>query len=205
MFTEPKRTDGLKEPKMSYDTKRLWAIVSFYDFYDEITFKKFIQEIEHFIKIYDFPWEYDTYPNYGTASNWSYKYDYQECVECYEDYQLNNSHKKAQKLYDKRYFNDTTIDYQRLDETAKNIDTLRSQSSPNVYALAKEEETYDRIFNRIQERLGRRKETYKVEAEVESTGETQLNINGNLSVEDKLEKYETYFKSLNSKTESNTD
>lgn len=172
MFTEPKRGNGLNESKLCYATKRLWAIVRYYDFYHKITFKQFIKDIQHFIEIYEFPWELEDYPKYATAKDWYHKYDFDSCVKCYEDYQLGHSHKEAQLLYDKRYFTDTSTDYQRLDETAKNIDNLREQGNPNVYALAKEEETYDRIFNRIQERLGRKKETYKVETE-----NTNLNIN----------------------------
>ena len=44
----------------------------------------------------------------------------------------------------------------------------------------------------------------KLDAEVESTGETNINVTGSLSVEERLEKYETYFKTLNTETESDT-
>lgn len=159
MFTEPKRDNGLKEPKMSYDTKKLWAIVKFNDFYEEITFKHFIKNIEHFIKIYEFEWEHDKYPNLGTAQNWYPKYDYNECVECYENYQLENSPRKAEKLWTKRVLNDTISDYKSVDDCNKNIKKLRQEPKPNVYAIAKEEETRDRIYNRIQGRLGKKKET----------------------------------------------
>lgn len=164
MFTEPKRGNGLNESKICYSTKKLWAITHYNDFYHKITFKHFINNIKHFIEIYQFDWDKSLgYPNYSTACRWYKKYDFKACEECYENYQLGHNQKEAQKLYDKRYFNDTSTDYQRLDETAKNIDELRSQSHPNVYAIAKEEETYDRIAGRIQDRLGRKSERYEVD------------------------------------------
>ncbi len=37
MFPKPLRDDGLKEPPMAYDAKRLWAIIKYNDTYNEIT------------------------------------------------------------------------------------------------------------------------------------------------------------------------
>jgi len=95
MFTEPKRGGGLNESPTCYATKKLWAIVCFYEIYEDITFKYFIEHIEHFIKKYQFAWpEGKDYPKYSTACKWPSKYDYDECVRCYENKQLNFKIKK---------------------------------------------------------------------------------------------------------------
>ena len=77
MFTEPKRGDGLNESKVCYATKQLWAITTFHDTYNEITFKYFIEHITEFIDKYGFDWpKGKKYPEYSTAKDWPKKYDY---------------------------------------------------------------------------------------------------------------------------------
>jgi hypothetical protein len=164
MFTEPKRGDGLNESKVCYATKQLWAITTFHDTYNEITFKHFIEHIGEFIEKYGFDWpKGKKYPEYGTAKDWPQKYDYQECVECYENHKLGNSKKEADLIFDKKYLSDTITDFKRIDRLNKRHETLEEiedqTGEDQTYRKAKIEEEINSIWNRICVRLGKDKET----------------------------------------------
>jgi hypothetical protein len=163
MFTEPKRGDGLNESKVCYATKQLWAITTFHDTYNEITFKYFIEHITEFIDKYGFDWpKGKKYPEYSTAKDWPQKYDYQECVQCYENHKLGNSKKEAGLIYDKKYLSDTITDFKKIDRLNERHLQLEMEESTsdvdNTYRKAKLEEEINSIWHRIRERLNLDKE-----------------------------------------------
>ncbi len=165
MFTEPKRGGGLNESPTCYATKKLWAIVCFYEIYEDITFKYFIEHIEHFIKKYQFAWpEGKDYPKYSTACKWPSKYDYDECVRCYENRQLNFNTEKAEKIHDKKYFQDTLSDFKNYDAYDELIQQELQEPTPNVYRLERLENLKDKAWARNLKRSG--KDVQKVENKV---------------------------------------
>lgn len=186
MFTEPKRGNGLRESELCYATKRLWAIVCYYEIYEKITFEYFINNIEHFINKYEFDWPKpkpgkDEYPNYATAKEWPSKYDYKSCVQCFENYQLNYDKEKADSIYDKKYSQDTISDFQNYDSYDKEIKKELSKESPDFKKISLLEDLKDRAWNRSNKRSGR--DIKKFEGKIEG--------NVNAEIEHDFTKYTT--------------
>ena len=175
MFTEPKRGNGYNESELSYATKRLWAIVNYYEIYKKITFQYFINHIEFFIKKYEFDWPEpkpgkDKYPKYDTAKEWPSKYDYASCVQCFENYQLNFDKNKADSIYDKKSPQDTLSDFKNYDSYDSQIQKELKKENPNPSEIEKWEHLKDKSFNRSNRRSGRdvQKIVSKIDADVKS-------------------------------------
>ena len=162
MFTKPKRGGGLNESKVCYATKQLWAITTFYDTYNEITYKYFIEHITEFIEKYEFDWpEGKKLPEYSTAKEWPSKYDYQECVDCYKNHKLGTLKADADLIYDKKYLQDTITDFKKIDRLNKRheeLELLEDDDVDHTYRKAKIEEEINSIWHRIRERLDKDKE-----------------------------------------------
>ena len=181
MFTEPKRGNGYNESAICYATKQLWAITSFYDTYNEITYKYFIEHIEEFIEKHGFDWpKGKKYPEYSTAKDWPKKYDYEECRQHYQNKKLGTSKKDADTIYDKKYLSDTITDFKKIDRLNKRHEELeeieRTTGEDQTYRKAKNEEEINSIWHRIRERLEKDKE--------EPTGQEMIPIPNNPEHED---------------------
>jgi len=175
MFTEPKRGNGLNESPTCYATKQLWAIVCYYEIYEDINFKYFIEHIEHFIEKYHFDWPKNKpYPKYNNARKWPKKYDYQECVQCYENKKLNFNSEKANAIHDKKYFTDTVSDFKHYDRYDKLIDEELSKEEPDVNRLERLENLKDKAYARSTKRSGR--DVQKFEGNIKGNVKTE-NIN----------------------------
>ena len=157
MFPKPLRDDGLKEPPMAYDAKRLWAITKYNDTYNEITFDYFLHHFEEMIESASFEWKHNTYPNPKTAARWPGKYDWKGCCKHYEDYKLGKSRADADLIYDKKYLSDTIDDFKLIDSIKERIRLLQQEEkltgTDNTYRIAKLEEMINSIWHRIRERL----------------------------------------------------
>ena len=183
MFTQPKRGNGLNESPICYATKQLWAIVCYYEIYKEITFKYFIENIDYFIKKYQFEWpKGKDYPKYSTACKWPSKYDYDECVRCYENKKLNYNTEKAESIHDKKYFKDTLSDFENYDSYDDLIKKELSEPCPDIYKIERLEKLKDIAWNRNQKRSGRdvQKIESQINADVHSNNETLLDIDNEL-------------------------
>lgn len=156
MFTAPIKEDGLRESAQCYATKQLWSIVCYYEFYEEITFKYFIINIEYFIKKYEFPWpENKSYPKYDTAKDWPKKYRYDECVQHYENKKLGYDSEKAEAIFDKKYFNDTVSDFKNYDAYQKLIEKELTKSNPDLVKISRLEGLKSTAYGRNERRSGR--------------------------------------------------
>lgn len=162
MFPKPLRDDGLKEPPMAYDAKRLWAIIKYNDTYNEITFDYFLNHFEEMIKSASFDWKHDSYPNPKTAARWPGKYDWKGCCTHYENHKLGKSKSDADLIYDKKYLSDTIDDFKLIDSIKERITLLQQDEkltgTDNTYRIAKLEEMINSIWHRIRERLDKDKE-----------------------------------------------
>lgn len=157
MFPKPLRDDGLKEPPMAYDAKRLWAITKYNDTYNEITFDYFLHNFKEMIESASFDWKHDTYPNPKTAARWPGKYDWKGCCTHYENYKLGNSKKEANLIYDKKYLQDTITDFKKIDRLNQRheaLEEMEKYGEDQTYRKAKIEEEIDSIWSRIRTRLG---------------------------------------------------
>ena len=177
MFTEPKRGNGYRESELCYATKKLGAIVNYYEIYEKITFEYFINHIEKFIKKYEFDWPEpkpgkDKYPKYATAKEWPSKYDYASCVQCFENYQLNFDKNKADSIYDKKSPQDTISDFKNYDAYEEQIQKELSKDNPDPTVIDKWENLKDRCLNRNAKRTGR--DVQKFEGKIKSEN---LNMN----------------------------
>ena len=171
MFTEPKRGNGYNESPVCYATKQLWAIVCYYELYEDITFKYFIENIEYFIEKYKFDWpKGKPYPKYTTACLWPSKYDYQECVQCYENKKLKYDKEKADKIHEKKYLKDTISDFKNYDAYEEQIQKELAKDNPNPSEIEKWEHLKEKSMNRNDRRSGRdiQKIEKKVIADVKS-------------------------------------
>lgn len=180
MFTEPKRGNGYNESELCYATKRLWAIVNYYELYETITYEYFINHIEKFIKKYEFDWPEprpgkDKYPNYATAKAWPSKYDFQECVQCYENYQLKFDSKKANAIHDKKYSQDTISDFKNYDSYNEAIQNELDQENPDYKKIELLENLKDRVWTRNLKRSGR--DVKKFEGKFAGTVESDVTVN----------------------------
>jgi len=176
MFTEPKRTNGLKESPICYATKKLWAIVCYYEIYEDVTFKYFIEHIEHFIEKYHFDWpEGKKYPKYNNARKWPKKYDYQECVQCYENKRLEYDKEKADKIYDKKYLKDTLSDFKNYDAYERQIQKELAKDNPNPSEIEKWEHLKEKSMNRNDRRSGR--DIKKIEKKVIADVNSDVTVN----------------------------
>lgn len=170
MFPKPLRDDGLKEPPMAYDTKRLWAIIKYNDTYNEITFDYFLNNFEEMIKSASFDWKHESYPNPKTAARWPGKYDWKGCCEYYENYKLGNSKQEADLIYNKKYLQDTITDFKKIDrlnERHQELELLEKHGEDQTYRKAKIEEEINSIWERIRKRLGK-DDTEKEEEKIAS-------------------------------------
>lgn len=205
MFTEPKRGNGYNESELSYATKRLWAIVNYYELYEKITFEYFIKNIQEFIEKYEFDWPEpkpgkDKYPKYDTAKEWPSKYDYDSCVQCFENYQLNYDKEKADKIHEKRYFKDTLSDFKNYDAYEEQIQKELSKDNPNPSEIEKWEHLKEKSMNRNDRRSGR--DVKKIEANINSNINADVGIATNETEEERLNRYANYFKRINNKATS---
>jgi len=175
MFTEPKRGNGLNESPVCYATKKLWAIVCYYEIYEDITYKYFINNIEYFIKKYKFQWpEGKPYPKYTTACLWPSKYDYQECVQCYENKKLKYDKEKAELIHDKKYPQDTVSDFKNYDLYNREIEAELAKEDPDFKKIELLENLKDKVWNRNNKRSGR--DVQKFEGNIKGNVKTE-NIN----------------------------
>ena len=201
MFTKPKRGKGFNESPVCYATKQLWAIVCFYEIYEDITFKYFIEHIEDFIKKYKFDWpKGKPYPNYKTACLWPSKYDYKECVQCYENYKLNYNTEKADSIHDKKYLTDTVSDFKHYDKYDKLIDEELNNSEPDFKKIEQLENLKERVWNRNIKRSGR--DVKKIEGNINSNINADVGIATNETEEERLNRYANYFERINNKATS---
>ena len=200
MFTKPKRGKGLNESPVCYATKQLWAIVCFYEIYEDITFKYFIEHIEHFIKKYKFDWpKGKPYPKYATACLWPSKYDYKECVQCYENYKLNYNTEKADSIHDKKHLTDTVSDFKHYDKYDKLIDEELSKSDPDFKKIEQLENLKEKVWNRNNKRCGR--DVQKFEGNIKSE-----NLNYTVKSSQELDEiYENRFKDFINTAFGNND
>ena len=181
MFSERKNGNGLKESITCYATKRLWAIVKFYEIYEEINFKYFIENIEHFIKKYHFDWpEGKPYPKYSTAQAWPSKYDYDECVRCYEHKQLQINTQKVESIHDKKYYKDTLDDFKNYDAYNDLIYQELQKEDPDVNLIEKLEKLKGLSWERNRKRAG--KDVQKVEGNIKN--ETTTHVEGKVNMID---------------------
>lgn len=181
MFTDPKRGNGLNESPICYATKKLWAIVCYYEIYKEITFKYFIENIEYFIKKYQFDWPTGKpYPKYSTACKWPSKYDYDECVQCFENKQLKFNTEKAANIHDKKHLPDTIDDYQNYDAYNREIRKELEKDNPDPNEIEKWEKLKELSWNRNRKRSGKDVQKVDVNADVHNTNENTLDIDNDL-------------------------
>lgn len=193
MFTEPKRGNGYNESPTCYATKQLWAIVCFYEIYEDITFKYFIEHIEEFIKKYHFDWpKGKKYPNYNNARKWPKKYDYAECVQCYENKKLNYNTEKADSIHDKKYLTDTVSDFKHYDKYDKLIDEELAKENPDFKKIEQLENLKERVWNRNIKRSGR--DVKKIEGNLNSNIKAAVDLNNNLTADELREKDEAYIR-----------
>jgi len=179
MFTEPKRGNGLNESPVCYATKQLWAIVCFYEIYEDVTFKYFIEHIDHFVEKYHFAWpDGKPYPKYNNARKWPRKYDYDECVQCYENKRLNFDSKKAEAIHDKKYSQDTISDFKNYDAYDELIAKELAKEHPDTKEIERLESLKDKVWNRNLKRSGRDIQKFegKLNADVNAKNHNDYNF-----------------------------
>ena len=197
MFTEPKRGNGLNESELSYATKRLWAIVCYYEIYKPPTFENFIKNIQKYITKYEFDWPKpkpgkDKYPKYDTAKEWPSKYDYKSCVQCFENYQLNIDKKEVDLIHDKKYPQDTKSDFKNYDAYDEEIRKELAKDEPDFKKIELLENLKDKVWNRNNKRSGR--DVKKIEGNINSKIKAAIDLNNDLTAEELREKDEAYIR-----------
>lgn len=145
-------------------------------------------------------------PSLQTLQEYSHKWNWFKRMEAYDAYiqdvddaelkkKIKDIRTKAINMMDERFDFHEELQKQLQEDTEMNTNQKVYGFSKNAEGLKNDITSFNDLVNEGKTKL---------DAEVESTGETSINVTGNISVEDKLEKYETYFKSLDSKTESDT-
>ena len=172
MFTAPIREEGLRESEQCYATKQLWSIVCYYEFYEQITFKYFINNIEKFIKKYEFPWPDKPYPKYGTAKEWPRKYRFDECVQHYENKKLNYDSDKAEAIFDRKFFGDTVSDFKNYDAYQKLIEKELRNPDPDLIKIGRLESLKNAAYGRNERRSGKNVQKFE--------GTINADVKGNL-------------------------
>lgn len=158
MWRKPLTDGNLTESLYAYDTKIQYCKAKFKDTYNELSLRKFSNKLKKDIENGTIKWNHRRIPSYDTMKGkWWKKYKWEECSKAYTDDALRPQREHARLIYAKRYLNDITKDFKRMDELYLRNDILFSKQKNNEgnydYVIAKNEETVDLVWRRLVDKL----------------------------------------------------
>lgn len=147
-------------------------------------------------------------PTYDTIREYSAKWKWFMRAEAYDKYiQDVEDEEMRQTIRDIR---NNAI--QAMNDRIKFQNNLRLQieqdttmtTNQKVYGANKNSEALKNEITSFNELINEGRTKLDADIDAELQGETQLNINGRVSLEDRLQKYETYFREVNSEADEYT-
>ena len=172
MYNTPIRGKGVNESDYMHKVKQAWLQIHFLDDFKAITKKEFFKNFLDILEKYDIPWDCkDKEGNlkYPTEEDYDYcrkncfsKYKWNECYDQYEFDNMDESIKRAKKLYNKRILKKTIRNEKQIDRINDNIDKLLSEQEDqelhHEYRIAKDVETKNNLDDNSRKLLGLDKE-----------------------------------------------
>ena len=147
-------------------------------------------------------------PSYQTLCEYSSAWKWFMRAEAYDNYvQDVETEQMRQTIQDIR--NQAIQDIQNRFEMHRELEKeLKSNTEMNtnqkIYGFAKDTEGFKNNVSAFNDLVNEGKTKVDADIDADVTGDTQLNVNGSVSIEERLKNYETYFNKIDSETEGNT-